>query len=192
MAPDAGNAAANLVGSGCAEYTQRVPTGPGSLTGMAQDPVVTAATNNPLLTTLAAALSGKLNPDVNLIDTLNGGQFTVFAPVDSAFAKLDPAALDALKTDAKGLTAILSYHVVPGQLTPDQVEGLHPTLQGASLAVTRNGDTINVYDATVICGGIRTANATVYLIDTVLNPRPTGLHPDAWRATNEPQLLGSR
>jgi uncharacterized surface protein with fasciclin (FAS1) repeats len=97
VAPNAGNAAANLVGPGCADYTQQVPGGPGSLTGMAQDPVVTAATNNPRLITMAAALSGKLNPDVNLIDTLNGGRFTVFAPVDSAFAKLDPAALDAAR-----------------------------------------------------------------------------------------------
>ena len=58
---------------------------------MAQDPVAVAASNNPLLTTLTAAVSGKLNPKVNLVDTLNGGEFTVFAPVDSAFKKVDAA-----------------------------------------------------------------------------------------------------
>ena len=56
---------------------------------MSQDPVATAAANNPLLTTLTAAISGKLNPGVNLVDTLNGGEFTVIAPTDDAFAKID-------------------------------------------------------------------------------------------------------
>ncbi len=65
-----------------------MPSGAGSVEGMAQDNVTTAASNNPLLTTLTAAVSGKLNPQVNLVDTLNGGQFTVFAPVDSAFQAL--------------------------------------------------------------------------------------------------------
>ena len=88
------DAAANLVGSGCAAYAQQVPSGPGSVTGMAQDPVAVAASNNPLLTTLTAAVSGKLNPGVNLVDTLNGGQFTVFAPVDAAFAKLPASTID--------------------------------------------------------------------------------------------------
>ena len=73
--------AADLVGPGCAAYAKQVPSGSGSVSGMAEDPVATAASNNPLLTTLVAAVSGKLNPNVNLVDTLNGGQFTVFAPV---------------------------------------------------------------------------------------------------------------
>ncbi len=81
---------ANLVGPGCADYAAQNPTGPASVTGMAQDPVAVAASNNPLLTTLTAAVSGKLNPNVNLVDTLNGSEFTVFAPTDAAFAKIDP------------------------------------------------------------------------------------------------------
>ena len=93
-------AQAELIGPGCSGYAEQVPTGPGSVAGMAQDPVAVAASNNPLLTTLTAAVSGKLNPDVNLVDTLNGGQFTVFAPTDSAFAKIDPATIEKLKTDA--------------------------------------------------------------------------------------------
>ena len=112
------NPAASLVGSGCAAYAQQVPSGPGSVTGMAQDPVAVAASNNPLLTTLTAAVSGKLNPRVNLVDTLNGGQFTVFAPVDAAFAKI-AAADDRFAQDRRaGSDKILTYHVVPGQLSP--------------------------------------------------------------------------
>ena len=97
----------NLVGPGCGSYAQQVPTGPGSIAGMAQEPVAVAASNNPLLTTLTAAVSGKLNSTVNLVDTLNGGQFTLFAPVDDAFAKLPSATIDSLKTDSAGLTNIL-------------------------------------------------------------------------------------
>jgi uncharacterized surface protein with fasciclin (FAS1) repeats len=158
------------VGPGCAEYAQTVPTGAGSVEGMAQDPVAVAASNNPMLTTLTAAVSGQLNPQVNLVDTLDGGQFTVFAPVDAAFAKIDPATIESLKTDSAALTSILTYHVVPGRLAPDQVAGQHPTAQGAQLTVTGSGDNLKVNDAGVICGGVDTANATVYLIDTVLMP----------------------
>ena len=88
---------------------------------MAQDPVAVAASNNPMLKTLTQALSGKLNPNVNLVDTLNSGEFTVFAPTDDAFAKIDPATIEKLKTDSDLLTNILTYHVVPGQASPAQV-----------------------------------------------------------------------
>ena len=114
--PEAMDPAADLVGPGCAAYAEQVPDGAGSVAGMADDPVAVAASNNPLLTTLTAAVSGGLNPDVNLVDTLNGSEFTVFAPVDDAFAKIDPATIESLKTDSATLTKILTYHVVPGQL----------------------------------------------------------------------------
>lgn len=162
--------AANLVGPGCAAYAEQVPDGAGSVTGMSTDPVAVAASNNPLLTTLTAAVSGQLNPDVNLVDTLNGGEFTVFAPVDDAFAKIDPATIESLKTDSDTLTKILTYHVVPGQLTPDQVVGEHETVEGGTVTVTGSGDDLKVDEASVICGGVMTQNATVYLIDTVLMP----------------------
>ncbi|MGB3886501.1 fasciclin domain-containing protein [Gordonia sp. (in: high G+C Gram-positive bacteria)] len=162
--------AADLVGSGCKAYAEKVPTGPGSVTGMSTEPVAVAAANNPLLTTLTAALSGKLNPQVNLVDTLNGGQFTVFAPVDDAFAKVPATTIDSLKTDAPALTSLLTYHVVPGQLSPDQVAGKHTTVEGQTVEVTGSGDNLKVNGASVICGGVHTANATVYLIDQVLMP----------------------
>jgi uncharacterized surface protein with fasciclin (FAS1) repeats len=165
--------ATNLVGSGCAAYAKQVPNGPGSVAGMAQDPVAVAASNNPLLTTLTAAVSGRLNPGVNLVDTLDGGQFTVFAPVDAAFAKLPASTIDSLKTDAPALSKILTYHVVAGQLSPSQVAGTHKTVEGGSVTVTGSGSNIQVNGASVICGGVQTANATVYLIDTVLSPSAT-------------------
>ena len=162
--------AADLVGPGCADYAAQNPTGPGSVTGMAQDPVAVAASNNPLLTTLTSAVSGKLNPNVNLVDTLNGSEFTVFAPTDAAFAKIDPATIETLKTDSDLLSSILTYHVVPGQASPSQVTGTRKTVQGGEVTVTGAGNSIKVNDASVVCGGVRTANATVYLIDTVLMP----------------------
>jgi uncharacterized surface protein with fasciclin (FAS1) repeats len=161
---------AHLVGPGCAAYAQQVPTGPGSVAELAKVPVATAAANSPVLTTLAAAVSGGLNPGVDLVDTLNGGQFTVFAPTNDAFAKIDAATLDKLKTDSALLTSILTYHVVPGQAGPDQVVGTHKTAQGATLTVSGSGDHLMVNNANVVCGGIQTTNATVYLIDSVLLP----------------------
>lgn len=164
------DSASGLVGPGCSAYAEQVPTGAGSVEGMAQDPVAVAASNNPLLTTLTQAVSGELNPQVNLVDTLNGGQFTVFAPVDEAFAKIDPATIDTLETDSALLTTILTYHVVPGQLSPADVDGTHTTAEGSTLTVTGSGDDLKVNDASVVCGGVQTANATVYLIDSVLMP----------------------
>jgi uncharacterized surface protein with fasciclin (FAS1) repeats len=173
LAPAGVSNAADLVGPGCTRYAQQNPTGPASVTGMAQDPVAVAASNNPMLTTLIAAISGKLNPDVNLIDTLENGEYTVFAPTDAAFAKLPAATIDSLKTDSTTLTRILTYHVVPGQLSTTGVVGTHATVEGQPLTVSGGGNSIEVNDASVVCGGVPTANATVYLIDTVLMPPVT-------------------
>ena len=170
----AADPAADLVGAGCADYAKAVPDGSGSVAGMAADPVATAASNNPLLKTLVATVSGKFNPKVNLVDTLNGGEFTVFAPVDSAFAKLPKATLKTLSTPkgAKTLQTVLTYHVISGQLAPGEIDGTHKTVQGGSVKVTGSGDNIKVNgSSSVICGGVHTANATVYLIDNVLMPK---------------------
>ena len=167
---EADDPAANLVGSGCAAYAEAVPSGAGSVQGMSQDPVAVAASNNPLLTTLVAAVSGQLNPNVNLVDTLNGAEFTVFAPVDDAFAKIDAGTIDTLKTDSDLLSKILTYHVVAGQIEPADIVGTHTTVEGSDLTVTGSGDNLMVNDSKVICGGVQTANAVVYLVDTVLMP----------------------
>jgi uncharacterized surface protein with fasciclin (FAS1) repeats len=173
----AADPAANLVGPGCAAYAKQVPKGSGSVKGMAADPVAVAAGNNPLLKTLTAAVSGKVNPKVNLVDTLNGGKFTVFAPVDSAFAKLPKATLKTLSTPAgaKTLQSVLTYHVVQGEMTPDQIAGKTlTTVQGSKLKISGSGNTLKAQKASVICGGVKTANATVYLIDSVMMPPTMG------------------
>ncbi|MDT7722735.1 MAG: hypothetical protein QOE94_3746 [Mycobacterium sp.] len=162
--------AADLIGSGCADYAAMHPSGPASVAGMAQDPVVTAASNNPMLSTLTAALSGKLNAGVNLVDTLNSGQYTVFAPTNAAFDKLPASTIDELKTNADMLKNILTFHVVQGQESPSKVDGARKTLQGADVNVTGQGNGLKVNDAGLVCGGVHTANATVYMIDTVLTP----------------------
>lgn len=163
--------AANLVGAGCEGYAEQVPEGDGSVEGMALLPVTDAAAANPILTQLTAAVSGELNPDVDLVDTLNGGEFTIFAPVDEAFEALDAATVEQLQTDADLLTGILTYHVVDGMIQPSDLEGTtQTTLQGADVEVTGSGDELMINDTSVICGGVQTQNAVVYLIDGILMP----------------------
>lgn len=164
-------AAAGPVGPGCAAYVEANPTGPASVEELSTQTITEAAGNVPILTTLTQALSGQLNPDVNLVETLDGGEFTVFAPVDDAFAALDPATVETLQTDSGMLTDILTYHVVPGELTIDDVAGTQTTVQGETVEVTGEGDMWTVNGANVICGGIETENGVVYLIDSVLTPQ---------------------
>jgi uncharacterized surface protein with fasciclin (FAS1) repeats len=159
-------AAAGPAGAACAA----VPTdGEGSVSGMADDPVGTAASNNPLLSTLVAAVDA-----AGLAETLNtGGPFTVFAPINTAFDKIDPATLDSVLADTEALTGILTYHVIPEQLgSADLAGGTFATVNGAELSFAMVNDTlvINGGAAAVLCGDVPTANATVFLIDTVLMP----------------------
>ena len=163
----AGAAMAGPTGPLCAA----VPAdGEGSVSGMADDPVGTAASNNPLLSTLVAAVTA-----ANLGDTLNGaGPFTVFAPVNSAFDKIPADTLQSVLGDVPTLTSILTYHVLPEQLSgADLVAGgTFTTVNGADLTVDMVNDTlvINGGAAAVQCADVPTANATVFLIDTVLMP----------------------
>lgn len=164
-APSMSDASAAVFGSGCAAVPK---DGKGSFNGMATDPVATAASNNPLLTTLVTAVGA-----AGLGDTLNTTpDITVFAPVDSAFAKLPPAALKAALADPKGmLTKILTNHVVKGKITPDMLAGDHKTLEGGTLTITGSGEAFKVNGGNnIICGNVPTANATVYIVDGVLLP----------------------
>ena len=144
-------------------------SGAGSLDALAQDPVATAASNTPDLSTLVTAVK-----KADLVDTLNSAQaITVFAPTNDAFSALPKPTLDKALGDPKGLlTTVLTYHVVQGQLAPDQLAGTHKTLQGGTIQVTGSGQDFTVNgNSRVICGNVRTANATVYLIDQVLLPK---------------------
>ncbi|MGB0099885.1 MAG: fasciclin domain-containing protein [Nocardioides sp.] len=164
-APEETDAGAQTIGASC----DAIPAdGAGSFNGMATEPVATAASANPLLTTLVAAVG-----EAGLGDTLNSTEdITVFAPTDDAFAALPPKDLKAVLADKDLLTNVLTYHVVAGQLSPEDVAGTHDTLQGGKLTVEGSGEefTVGESSATVLCGNIPTANATVYVIDGVLMP----------------------
>lgn len=144
------------------------PTGPGSLADLAEQPVATAASRTPVLSTLVTAVT-----KAGLADTLNEAEaLTVFAPTNDAFAKLPPATLTQVLADKAALTKLLTYHVVgarqaPGTLTAGDLT----TLEGGSVSASRSGDSVAVNDANVVCGNVQTRNATVYLIDTVLMPK---------------------
>jgi uncharacterized surface protein with fasciclin (FAS1) repeats len=147
----------------------KVPaSGPGSLADMAGQPVATAAARNPLLSTLATAVT-----KAGLVDTLNRAEaLTVFAPTNDAFAKIPPATLNKVLADKKTLTSILTYHVVAGRHGPsDLADGRFKTLQGGTVTTAKKGDSYTVEGARVVCGNVQTRNATVYLIDTVLMPK---------------------
>jgi uncharacterized surface protein with fasciclin (FAS1) repeats len=158
-------------GAGCAA----VPAdGEGSFTGMADDPVGTAATNNPALSTLVQAVTA-----ANLVDTLNTTEnITVLAPANPAFEAIPPDTLNAVLADTAQLTAILTHHVIPGRLTPEQLAGTHTTLNNDEVTIEGSGEsftiagegTVTQTQASVICGNVQTANATVYIIDQVLAP----------------------
>jgi uncharacterized surface protein with fasciclin (FAS1) repeats len=165
--PDAA-ALTGLVGSGCADYALSVPSGPGSVTNMAGEPLLTALAGSPLLRTWYAALSGRLNPKVDLTDRLRSGSLTVFAPVDSAFALLPAARVARLRTNAPALRALLRSHLVAGALDPSHIVGTHRTLAGSSVTVAGSGGAMTVDRAQVICGGLGPSGARIYLIGSVL------------------------
>lgn len=141
-------------------------SGEGSFGGMADDPVATAASNNPELSTLVGAVSA-----AGLVDTLNtGGPWTVFAPANAAFAAIPADDLEAVLADTDLLTSILTFHVLDERLAPDDLAGTHTTVNGADLTVEGSGESFTVEGANVVCGNVQTANATVYIIDAVLMP----------------------
>ncbi|MET8325363.1 fasciclin domain-containing protein [Streptomyces sp. NPDC005181] len=142
--------------------------GAGSFAGMAKDPVATAASHNPALSTLVTAVK-----KAGLVDTLNNAQnVTVFAPTNDAFAKIPQADLDKLLADKEQLTKVLTYHVVGRKLAPQQLDkGSFATLAESELTTSGTDMAYTVNDTSkVVCGNVPTANATVYIVDTVLMP----------------------
>ncbi|TMR02247.1 fasciclin domain-containing protein [Actinomadura soli] len=169
-APSSTGAAAPAADQPFGPACSAVPaSGKGSFSGMSTDPVATAASNNPVLSTLVSAVK-----EAGLVDTLNSAQnLTVFAPTNDAFKKIPKGTLDKVLADKEMLKGILTYHVVGQKITPGGLAaGSFETLQGAGLTTGGSGEsyTIGKDDANVVCGNVQTANATVYIIDSVLMP----------------------
>jgi uncharacterized surface protein with fasciclin (FAS1) repeats len=157
----------DVFGPGCASVPQD-PANKGSLQGMVSDPVATAASNNPLLTKLVAAVTA-----ANLGDTLNSQPaITVFAPADPAFAALGDAKFAELAADPTTLGKILQFHVVGKRYDAKglQAAGTVKALTGQDLKISGSGDSMTVNGAPVLCGNIPTKNATVFVIGQVLTP----------------------
>lgn len=156
-------------GSACSAVPSD-PSNPGSFNAMAKVPVATAASNNPVLSTLVTAVK-----KAGLVDTLNSAKsLTVFAPDNAAFAKIPKKTLNKVLSDKKLLTQILTYHVVGKRLSPAQLTGSVKTLEGAPLKFQGSQPDISVgptgSEAHIVCGNVQTANATVYIIDSVMMP----------------------
>jgi transforming growth factor-beta-induced protein len=135
-----------------------------------QDTIVDVARDAGSFSTLLAALNA-----AGLTSALEGdGPFTVFAPTDDAFAAIDSEVLADLIADTELLTAVLTYHVVPGLLPASSVVGLAsaPTLNGKDLSISVQGGTVQVDDATVTATDIQASNGIIHVIDKVILPEP--------------------
>lgn len=156
-------------GPECGTYKESQATGSFDST-----PALTASAaiaSIPELSTFSQAISGQVNPAVNLVSVLDNGPYNVFAPTDEAFAKLDPSELELLKSNPEELTSVLYYHMALGYLSPETIEGKLTSQQGSQLTITGSGGDIKVDDvAKVVCGGITAQSAKIYMIDTVLSP----------------------
>jgi uncharacterized surface protein with fasciclin (FAS1) repeats len=166
MPAGSGSAMTTDFGSGCASVPK---SGAGSFTGMSTAPVATAASANPVLSTLVTAVK-----KAGLVDTLNSAKsITVFAPANSAFAKVPSATLNSVLASKAELTKILTYHVAAGRYTPAELATGKPikTLEGATITPAGSGTSYTINGASVVCGNVQTANATVYIIGTLLMPK---------------------
>lgn len=137
-----------------------------ALAAQAKDIVETAVAAGQFKT-LATALQA-----AGLVDTLKGkGPFTVFAPTDAAFAKIPKAQLDALLADKAKLTAVLTYHVVPGKVMAKDVKaGKVKTVQGGELTIATAGG-VTVDGAKVIATDVTASNGVIHVIDSVVLPK---------------------
>jgi uncharacterized surface protein with fasciclin (FAS1) repeats len=162
----AGASTTSDFGPGCASVPK---SGAGSFTGMATAPVATAASANPVLSTLVTAVK-----QAGLVDTLNSAAgITVFAPDNSAFAAIPASTLKSVLANKAELTKILTYHVVAGRVTPAELASgkTLKTLEGSTVTPAMTGSSYTVNGASVVCGNVQTANATVYIIGSVLMPK---------------------
>ena len=139
----------------------------GCATTPAPTTIAETAARTPQLSTL-----NKLINDAGLADTLRGaGPFTVFAPSDDAFKAVPVATLDALAKDKERLKAVLSYHVLAGQvMAADVKNGAVKTVQGANVALSKSGTFVTVEDAVVTMADVPASNGVVHVIDRVLMP----------------------
>lgn len=144
------------------------PESTASATPQASQNIVEIASANPEFSTLVSAIQA-----AGLVETLSGeGPFTVFAPTNAAFEKLPAGTLDSLLANPEQLKAVLTYHVVPDDVTAAEVVNLTtaPTVNGKTLAISVNGSTVKVNTATVTQTDIDASNGTIHVIDTVLVP----------------------
>jgi uncharacterized surface protein with fasciclin (FAS1) repeats len=165
MGGDQMDPTADLYGPACADVPQ---SGDGSVEGMATAPVASAASANPLVSTTVKAVTA-----ADLVDPLNSApELTVFAPANAAYDAFSKKELTGLLEDKETLTQVLTHHVVPQKIAPDDLTGEFETLNKDTITINGSGEMATIGDekAKVLCGGIQTANATVYVIDTVLMP----------------------
>lgn len=164
---------AGQFGAGC---TAQPPSGTGSVSALAGERLSTAAAHEPQLSNLLTAVVR-----ANLADSLDSQPgITVLAPANPAFTAVPRPTLRGLLADTAQLTRLLTHHVIEGRLTPEQLPGTHTTLANDTVTITGSGQQFGIsvgqtmlraHPATVVCGNIRTANATVYVIDQVLAPQ---------------------
>jgi uncharacterized surface protein with fasciclin (FAS1) repeats len=130
--------------------------------------IVETAVEAGSFTTLVAAVEA-----AGLVETLSGeGPFTVFAPTDEAFAALPEGTVEGLLADTEALTAVLTYHVVPGAvMSGDLSDGMTAaTVNGADIEVGIDMGTVTINDATVTTADIETSNGVIHVIDSVILP----------------------
>lgn len=140
-----------------------IPTAPPATADIVETAV--AAGN---FTTLAQALEA-----AGLVETLKGeGPFTVFAPTDEAFAALPAGTLEALLADRGELRKVLTYHVVAGRVTSEQVATMSSatTVEGSPVRISVDGGQVKINDATVTTADVEASNGTIHVIDRVLLP----------------------
>lgn len=154
-------------GPECGPFKEAVP----NWKGLANLPVSTALASIPDVSTFSQAISGQVNPAVNVASVFDNGPYVLFAPTNEAFAALPPEQLEMLRTDPAALTRLVYYHAFLGLLGPDDVKGQRPTQEGTEIEVTGSGGDVEVNETTkVLCGGIQAQNARVYIVDAVLDP----------------------